>query len=240
MLLIDSKRLIEILKFFKKTKSSSSDEITTSVRKDGIFMSQMTNYFLIEYRINCSIETPHLGTYQVNLSDWISALTDCISAFIRTTDFSLHAIHQWGEIEVIHAINTRNTEINESTIPIPQYLFKIPSDALVNSFNRINSKLITLNCFPKMFKLSDENRTFCVKIDSNCHKEIQETTFDRDMIKDCLIFDQTLVGIYFEHNEPLHLEFDLFFQNKLRFVFAPVVSEEEFEKVQGIQEFDEN
>lgn len=221
---IDVNNFVEVLKVYQ----SHQEHVNCYLTKNQISFLRFGQYDLIEYSISLStivINKPK--TFKILISDWISALKKCQRAIINVIDFILVAHSSWGKIKVF---SEEIVDSFDNIIPSCGKKFVLSIDALTTITDHLkNSKIIYIQSQNNVLIFTDDYQRNIISVPNENLITIKETAFDCALVSNCLLNNSTspYVALSFGKNSPLHIEYEFFFQNKLRFIIAPIIEEEQ-------------
>lgn len=226
---LDVKSFKYVLELFQKFDS----HLKCYVTPQQLSFIHMRQYDLIEYSIRFNFEQiqEHTKTFAINICDWLNALKALKNgerANINVIDFILTAHCHWGKIKVF------NQEIDESfetVINSGKDKFVLPFDSfstIVTQFAK--SKMLYLQSVNNLLIFTDDDQKNIISVTnlhSDVNRNIPETAFDCSLVSNSLLEGILVPSVFlsFERDSPLHVEYDFFFQNKLRFVIAPILED---------------
>lgn len=234
---IDVSKFIPVLEKFQ----NNGDFVDCFVMDNNVHFVHLGQFDLIEYTINAinainSIqqlqeETNNKPTsFEIKISDWLSALRLCNRATISIPDLTLIAHCSWGKIKVFNRKITQTSHTSHTTIDSASDKFSIPLEAFKSVVNHLKpSKLIYLQALNNFLIFTDDDQKNVISIPVDLPFNIPEVAYDYNLISNCncncLTSMSLCVLMSFAKDAPLHVEFEYFFQNKLRFVIAPIIED---------------
>jgi hypothetical protein len=201
------------------------DFIDCFVQDNKFNFVHIRQYDLIEFTICFSNESfIKPSSIEIKISDWLSALKLCKRATITLSDLTLIARCSWGQIKVFN----KKTDLKFDTIiESGSDKFGIPIEAFQSIVSHFKlSKLIYMRATKQSLIFTDEDQKNSITVPTDLSLDVPEVAYDCNLISNCLLPSVSpCVFLSFKKDAPLHIEFDYFFQNKLRFVIAPIIEE---------------